>query len=289
MCVFITANKIIVANLGDSRCVLCRDNKAVPMSTDHKPALVGFVRDVDVQQEEKDRICKAGGFVMNNRVNGDLAVSRTLGDFTYKGNQGLHPTLQSVSCEPDVRIISRDPKDNYVILACDGIWDVFSNPDDMVPVLDNLLMSHETVEAALGGFLDVCLEKGSKDNMTIMLIPLANVPQWEKVGGVMGRPVSEMIEKRIEEEKKKAEEEARKAEEARKEEEEEECEETKGMEEEELSVMEKIVDRVIQGEEQKMEMEVEVKEEVEVKAQEQEEKEQEEEVKEQEEEEKKQD
>ena len=74
----------------------------------------------------------------------------------------------------------------------------------MVPVLDNLLMSHETVEAALGGFLDVCLEKGSKDNMTIMLIPLANVPQWEKVGGVMGRPVPEMIEKRIEEEEKKA-------------------------------------------------------------------------------------
>lgn len=66
-----TKDRYFVANIGDSRAVLSRDDTAVPLSTDHKP---------DVPTE-KNRIEKAGGFVKLGRVNGTLSLSRSFGDF----------------------------------------------------------------------------------------------------------------------------------------------------------------------------------------------------------------
>lgn len=66
-----TKDKYYVANAGDSRAVLCRNNTAVTLSNDHKPDL----------PFEKERIEKAGGYVHNGRVNSSLALSRSLGDF----------------------------------------------------------------------------------------------------------------------------------------------------------------------------------------------------------------
>lgn len=64
-----------MANAGDSRCVVCRDGKAVEMSFDHKPE----------DTEELERIRKAGGRVtMDGRVNGGLNLSRAIGDHAYK-------------------------------------------------------------------------------------------------------------------------------------------------------------------------------------------------------------
>ena len=92
---------------------------------------------------EKKRIFNAGGFVANNRVNGDLAVSRSFGDFDYKTNRDLPSIAQQVSCEPDVRMIPRNDNDNYLIFACDGIWDVFPDPANLIPVLDEYLVRVE--------------------------------------------------------------------------------------------------------------------------------------------------
>jgi serine/threonine protein phosphatase PrpC len=66
--------EIICANVGDSRCVLCYQNKVIPMSFDHKPT----------NQKEKKRILNASGFIENNRINGTLAVSRAFGDSMFK-------------------------------------------------------------------------------------------------------------------------------------------------------------------------------------------------------------
>ena len=79
----------------------------------------------------------------NNRVNGDLAVSRSFGDFDYKTNRDLPSIAQQVSCEPDVRMIPRNDNDNYLIFACDGIWDVFPDPANLIPVLDDYLVRVE--------------------------------------------------------------------------------------------------------------------------------------------------
>ena len=69
-------------------------------------------------------------------------MSRSFGDFIYKQNKSLSPIAQPVSCEPDIRVIARDPSDNYLIFACDGIWDVF-RPDELIPVMNELLVGDE--------------------------------------------------------------------------------------------------------------------------------------------------
>ncbi|XP_058202153.1 probable protein phosphatase 2C 24 [Rhododendron vialii] len=107
----VTPDKIIVANCGDSRAVLCRNGRAVPLSTDHKPD----------RPDELSRIQAAGGRVLYwdcPRVGGVLAMSRAIGDNYLK---------PSVICEPEVTITDRTMEDDCLILASDGLWDVVSN------------------------------------------------------------------------------------------------------------------------------------------------------------------
>lgn len=84
----VTPKYIICANAGDSRCVMGTNGSTKPLSDDHKPYNEG----------EKKRVEKAGGFVQWNRVDGDLAVSRALGDFTYKNRPDLPQKEQKVIC-----------------------------------------------------------------------------------------------------------------------------------------------------------------------------------------------
>ena len=79
--VLITKTEIYCANAGDSRAVMSKKGKAKDLSTDHKPDL----------PNERRRIERAGGSVEENRVNGVLALSRSLGDFEYKSNTILKP------------------------------------------------------------------------------------------------------------------------------------------------------------------------------------------------------
>ncbi|CAL9214052.1 unnamed protein product [Arabidopsis halleri] len=107
----ITPEKIIVANCGDSRAVLCRNGKAVPLSIDHKPD----------RPDELDRIQEAGGRVIywdGARVLGVLAMSRAIGDNYLK---------PYVTSEPEVTVTDRTEEDEFLILASDGLWDVVTN------------------------------------------------------------------------------------------------------------------------------------------------------------------
>ncbi|KAK8803408.1 hypothetical protein WA158_001102 [Blastocystis sp. Blastoise] len=162
---FITPSHIIVGNLGDSRCLLSRGYLPIPMSIDHKPE----------KESERQRIIHAGGLVAGGRV-GDLAVARAFGDFSYKGNNNLEPHEQLVSSRPDVYIEERTSEDNFLILACDGIWDVMPSPAQTIELLKDLFESYEDPKDALSEFLEICLKEGSKDNMTIMIIFLNKPP-----------------------------------------------------------------------------------------------------------------
>ena len=115
--VLITQSEIICANAGDSRTVLCEDGQAVDLSKDHKP--------VDI--DEIVRVNKAGGFVEDNRINGTLAVSRAFGDFQFKRRDDLGPHEQEVSIIPDIKTFPITAKTEFLVLACDGIWDVRSS------------------------------------------------------------------------------------------------------------------------------------------------------------------
>ncbi|KAI5569890.1 hypothetical protein POPTR_012G131800v4 [Populus trichocarpa] len=102
---------IIVANCGDSRAVLSRGGRAIPLSVDHKPD----------RSDELARIEAAGGrviFLNGARVEGILAMSRAIGD------KYLKPV---VIAEPEITFTKREPEDECLILASDGLWDVLSS------------------------------------------------------------------------------------------------------------------------------------------------------------------
>merc|ERR1712107_333632 len=117
----ITDQRIICANAGDSRAVLCRSGKAVALSEDHKP-------NDDV---ERNRIQAAGGYIENSsgcwRVNGNHNLSRALGDLEYKKNTKLKPEEQMICSTPDIHIEERCSDDEFVVICCDGVWDRMTN------------------------------------------------------------------------------------------------------------------------------------------------------------------
>lgn len=113
----ISKDKIICANAGDSRCVFSRAGKAIELSEDHKPDLAS----------EKARIEKAGGFVEDNRVNRTLNLARSLGDLQYKKNSDVKFDEQMVICVPEIKTETVTRKDEFLIIACDGIWDCLTS------------------------------------------------------------------------------------------------------------------------------------------------------------------
>lgn len=94
---------LYTANVGDARAVLCRNGKALRLSYDHKGS----------DENEGKRIANAGGLVLNNRVNGVLAVTRALGDSYLKDLVTGHPYTTETVIQPEA--------DEFVILACDGV------------------------------------------------------------------------------------------------------------------------------------------------------------------------
>jgi protein phosphatase PTC2/3 len=89
------------------------------LSYDHKPN----------NELETKRILAAGGWVELNRVNGNLALSRALGDFVFKKNEAKKAEEQIVTAFPDVDIKEITNDHEFIVLACDGIWDVLSNEE----------------------------------------------------------------------------------------------------------------------------------------------------------------
>lgn len=147
--VMVSPQKIIWGNCGDSRGLLCRNGKVAFSTQDHKP----------YNQAERARIERAGGTVMMQRVNGSLAVSRALGDFDYKRSNELKPTEQLVSPEPEITVQDRDQStDEFLLLACDGIFDVMSN-DEVVAYVSRHLKLTDDLPKICSDLIDTCLNK----------------------------------------------------------------------------------------------------------------------------------
>jgi protein phosphatase 1G len=120
VCVIDEQNKkIFFANAGDSRSILCKNGIAFPMSIDHKP-------DLDI---EKNRIYKAEGWVSEGRVKGNLNLSRSLGDLEYKQNKKIPAEDQMITANPDIVVESLTNDVNFMVLACDGVWDCMTNQE----------------------------------------------------------------------------------------------------------------------------------------------------------------
>ena len=163
--VLIHHGMVTVANTGDSRCVISRKGEATPLTLDHKPIIY----------EEAQRIIRAGGFVRDNRVNGALNVSRTIGDLDFKRNTELPHTEQMVVATPDITDFELQDGDEFLILACDGIWDVLSN-QEAVDFVRKRIKQGQALKSICEAMCDFCLAPDLKgmcrgaDNMSVIIV-----------------------------------------------------------------------------------------------------------------------
>lgn len=170
----ICSSHIIVANCGDSRAVLCRGKEPVAMalSIDHKPN----------REDEYARIEASGGKVIQwngHRVLGVLAMSRSIGD------RYLKPWIIP---EPEIMFIPRARDDECLVLASDGLWDVMSNKEACEVARKRILLWHKkngiaslmergtgidpAAQAAADYLAKLALQKGSKDNISVIVVDL---------------------------------------------------------------------------------------------------------------------
>jgi serine/threonine protein phosphatase PrpC len=183
----ITEKYLIIANCGDSRGVICVEGQPAVATQDHKPS----------NEPERERIQNAGGSVMIQRVNGSLAVSRALGDFEYKNVDGKGPTEQLVSPEPEFYIKEREKdKDEFLVLACDGVWDVMSN-EDICNFISARMKVTDNLETICNEVIDTCLYKGSRDNMSIIIVAFANCPKVCPAAVKLENELNSTLEKKV--------------------------------------------------------------------------------------------
>ncbi|KAI9778836.1 MAG: Protein phosphatase 2C 1 [Candelina submexicana] len=138
---------LYTANVGDARIVLCRNGKALRLSYDHKGS----------DDNEGKRVANAGGLILNNRVNGVLAVTRALGDTYMKELVTGHPYTTETVIQPDI--------DEFLILACDGLWDVCSDQEAV-----DLVRHTANPQQASKQLVDHALSRFSTDNLSCMLV-----------------------------------------------------------------------------------------------------------------------
>lgn len=147
--------QLYIANLGDSRAVLSRHGEAIALSDDHKPN----------RPDELKRITDAGGFVTHRgvaRVQGMLAVSRAFGD---------HALRPYVICEPQTSLYNIEIGDDFLILACDGVWDVFSN-QQAVDIVRTSLQQTDDYMLASKYLANAAYQAGSMDNISVLVIKI---------------------------------------------------------------------------------------------------------------------
>ncbi|KAG8058112.1 hypothetical protein GUJ93_ZPchr0002g23271 [Zizania palustris] len=145
----LVGDRLFVANVGDSRAVVCKGGDAIAASRDHKPD----------QSDERQRIEEAGGFVMwagTWRVGGVLAVSRAFGDKLLK---------QYVVADPEIKEEVVDGSLEFLILASDGLWDVVTNEEAVA-----MVKPIQDPEQAAKRLLQEAYQRGSADNITVVIV-----------------------------------------------------------------------------------------------------------------------
>uniref|UniRef100_A0A1Q3F177 protein-serine/threonine phosphatase n=1 Tax=Culex tarsalis TaxID=7177 RepID=A0A1Q3F177_CULTA len=188
--VLVKNDRLYCANAGDSRAIACVGGKLDVLSFDHKPN----------NTNELERIKKAGGYVEYNRVNGYLALSRALGDFSLKRNTNVLPEEQVVTAWPDIeeRQVTEDWQ--FMVIACDGIWDVLPSQSvmefvqaeiaqGMYPqyICESLMTRCLAPDCQMGGI--------GGDNMTVIIVCFLHGRPYEELEKKCKEQVMEMNRK----------------------------------------------------------------------------------------------
>lgn len=205
--VAITDQHIICANAGDSRAVLSRKGRAVPLSEDHKPN----------DPVERARIEKAKGWVETQnagvntqyRVNGNLNLSRALGDQQYKKDKSLPVEAQIISGTPDITVTERTAEDEFILICCDGIWDMKSNQaavDFVHRLLPKAFDDAAGLQEAMERLMDDCCSPDLStthglggDNMTAVIVRLPPPGTAPKAAATAKKEAPTLLRARVQE------------------------------------------------------------------------------------------
>ena len=186
---------VTIGNVGDSRAVLSCSGRAIDLSSDHKCSRI----------DEKKRIEAAGGQVIRDRLHGVLAVSRAFGDAEHKMLQGQKMwgrtfKANPLSAEPEIitrrvirNIVTNTANDNssittsaaisvdeFIVLACDGVWDVMTS-QQAINFVRKRLFIHRDVRRAASELVDKALRLSSIDNVSVVVIAF-NLPLTANTG-----------------------------------------------------------------------------------------------------------
>ncbi|XP_073133869.1 probable protein phosphatase 2C 22 [Henckelia pumila] len=153
----VIGSSLVVANAGDCRAVLCRRGKAIEMSRDHKPVCLN----------ERMRIEASGGYIYDGYLNGQLNVSRALGDWHMEGlkRQDGGP----LSAEPEFMSTRLTKEDEFLIIGCDGLWDVFRS-QNAVDFARRRLQEHNDPLMCGKDLVEEALKRRSGDNLAVVVV-----------------------------------------------------------------------------------------------------------------------
>ncbi|XP_027363980.1 protein kinase and PP2C-like domain-containing protein isoform X2 [Abrus precatorius] len=159
----IVRNKLFVANIGDCRAILCRAGNPIALSKDHVASCL----------QERERVIRQGGHVHWQvdtwRVGlPALQVTRSIGDDDLK---------PAVTAEPEITESSLCAEDEFLVMASDGLWDVISSMEVINTIKDTVkepgMCSKRLATEAV--------ERGSKDNITVIVVFLRPVSTAERI------------------------------------------------------------------------------------------------------------
>ncbi|EXB44436.1 putative protein phosphatase 2C 49 [Morus notabilis] len=157
---------LMVANAGDCRAVLCRKGEAIDMSQDHRP----------IHPPERRRVEELGGYIDDGYLNGVLSVSRALGDWDMKLPRGSPSPLIA---EPEFRQMVLTEDDEFLIMGCDGIWDVMSS-QHAVSLVRRGLRRHDDPEQCARDLVMEALRLNTFDNLTVIIVCFSPLDHQEQ-------------------------------------------------------------------------------------------------------------
>ncbi|CAG2160671.1 unnamed protein product [Oppiella nova] len=173
-------SQLFVANAGDSRCVVSRNGRAIEMSIDHKPE----------DELERNRVEKAGGKVtQDGRVNGGLNLSRAIGDHSYKNNKNVSDREQMITALPDVKTLDLEQSDDFMVIACDGIWNSMTS-QQVVDFVGHRINKTDKLSSVCDELFRTCLAPNTHgdgtgcDNMTAVIVKFLTTSSKRKLDDI---------------------------------------------------------------------------------------------------------
>lgn len=154
ICCIVRNHVLYMAWVGDSQAIIVRQGMPILCMEIHKPE----------RQDERQRIEEMGGSVTYQdgwRVNNAVGVSRAIGDPEYK---------KWISSDADVCSIPLNGTEDFLVVACDGLWDSMSPSDVTAVVYHHIVERTKDIDSVATQLVHHAKDQGSRDNISAILV-----------------------------------------------------------------------------------------------------------------------